>query len=101
MTREELLRDYRPNVPVTPELLEGMGWSVYGLAHNPRHGALMLMEGDGLACQEDMYLDWEPDGMSMDSPTYFRRLPAAATLRDLLVLLRAIGCPYSFPTKVQ
>lgn len=95
----DFLRDYAPNVPVTPELLHGMGWerapqsdkyhSRYDLKADDEH-KLCVFFADGDFHGFSLFSD-KGSELILEEP---------ATLRDLINTLRVLGVAAEIPQEV-
>jgi len=95
----DFLRDYAPNVPVTRELLERMGWerspgsdsdiSRYDLKADDEHTLSVFFVGG----------DFHGFSLFSDKGSELI-LPEPATLRDLLNTLRVLGVNAEIPQEV-
>ena len=97
--RADFLRDYAPNVPVTPELLERMGWecspgsdreiSRYDLKADDEHKLCVF------------FADGDLHGFSLFSDKGSELiLPEPRTLRDIINTLRCKGVNAEIPQEV-
>lgn len=95
---EDFRRDYRQNVPITPELLEGMGWPMcsayYRLSPWADCGLRATVDEDAFGVTRVHVESTSGDEHTLPTP------PNGWKLRDLLNTLRVLGVQCDVPEVV-